>query len=463
MPVTWSTEQVLDLAPDETSRKNAGTLALPRRWRRFHQSHTNGQHVIWGECQGSGSDPYRCQVDLNGPAYTCSCPSRKVPCKHSLGLFLLYAGQPSTFETASPPDWVAAWLAKRADLHERRAAKAQASTADGDHKQAQKQQAKAQAQAKRASERDQKIRAGLDDLETWLHDLLRQGLIAAQGQPRAFWESTAARLVDAQAPGLARLVRALPGIAASGEGWQERMIAQVGRLYLALEGYRRIDTLPAPEQADLRTAIGFVLKQEDLMGEPGLSDTWLVLGREVEEDAGLRAQRVWLWGQATNRPALILSFAQGSGSTSTGKLDASLSPGMALSAELVFYPSAYPARAVVRTRGPAEALPADMPGCDGLLEATAGYAAALARSPWIERYPVAVRGVCPVNTGGGWAVIDREGRRVPLAPRFTEGWAMLAISGGRPIDLFGEWNGETLLPLSVWNDDGFYAFRPRIE
>lgn len=408
--------------------------------------------MIWGECQGSGSDPYRCQVDLDGPAYHCSCPSRKVPCKHSLGLFLLYAGQPNAFETASPPDWVAAWLVKRAEQKERQAAKAV------NPPPVPNVQAKVQAQVRRAAERDQKIRAGLDELETWLNDLLRQGLITAQGQPRSFWENTAARLVDAQAPGLARLVRAMPGIAVSGEGWQERMIAQVGRLYLALEGYRRFNTLSIAEQADLRTALGFIIKQEELLDEPGIADTWLVLGREVEEENGLRAQRVWLWGQATNRPALILSFAQGS-----AKLDASLTPGMALPAELVFYPGSVPMRAVIRTRGPAEMLPGAMPGCDGLLEATAGFAAALARSPWIERFPIAVRGVCPVNIGTEWIIVDSEGRRAPLAQRFTEGWAMLAIGGGRPIDLFGEWNGETLLPLSVWNDDGFYAFRPRIE
>nr|WP_279163542.1 SWIM zinc finger family protein [Rhodococcus erythropolis] len=27
-------------------------------------------------------------VDLRGPAYKCSCPSRKFPCKHALGLLV---------------------------------------------------------------------------------------------------------------------------------------------------------------------------------------------------------------------------------------------------------------------------------------------------------------------------------------------------------------------------------------
>ena len=46
---------------------------------------------VWGECQGSAAAPYRTAVDLSGPAYRCSCPSRKFPCKHALALLLLWS------------------------------------------------------------------------------------------------------------------------------------------------------------------------------------------------------------------------------------------------------------------------------------------------------------------------------------------------------------------------------------
>src|SRR5512133_1536392 len=110
MPVSWTPEQVLGLAPDEASRKNASGLANPRKWLRLDKNDPANPTLLWGEMQGSGAEPYRCQVDLSGPAFKCSCPSRKLPCKHTLGLFLLYAGQPGAFETSQPPDWVMAWL-----------------------------------------------------------------------------------------------------------------------------------------------------------------------------------------------------------------------------------------------------------------------------------------------------------------------------------------------------------------
>ena len=36
---------------------------------------------------------------------------------------------------------------------------------------------------------------------------------------------------------------------------------------------------------------------------------------------------------------------------------------------------------------------------------------------------------------------------------FSSGWVLLAESGGGPLTVFGEWDGETLRPLSAWTDD----------
>nr|BFE81137.1 hypothetical protein GCM10020093_037380 [Planobispora longispora] len=67
---------------------------------------------MWGECKGSGSKPYRACVDLSGPAYRCSCPSRKFPCKHALGLLLLWSAD-GVPDADAPADWVAEWLDQR--------------------------------------------------------------------------------------------------------------------------------------------------------------------------------------------------------------------------------------------------------------------------------------------------------------------------------------------------------------
>ncbi|MFD7889228.1 SWIM zinc finger family protein, partial [Streptomyces albidoflavus] len=80
---------------------------------------------MWGLCKGSGSKPYRTVVDTTGPAYQCSCPSRKFPCKHALGLLLLWSdpdGPVASGESEGAPDWARTWLAGRAERTARKKA-----------------------------------------------------------------------------------------------------------------------------------------------------------------------------------------------------------------------------------------------------------------------------------------------------------------------------------------------------
>ena len=104
--MNWTTEQILALAPDAASAKAGQGLATARKW----QTLGADEQTAWGLCQGSGKDPYQTQIDLTEPAFRCSCPSRKFPCKHGLGLFLLLALQPASFKEKRPPDWVVEWM-----------------------------------------------------------------------------------------------------------------------------------------------------------------------------------------------------------------------------------------------------------------------------------------------------------------------------------------------------------------
>ena len=107
--MTLDTHQILALAPDSASAKAGSQLATPRNWSNLGKSDA----ALWGECQGSGKTPYRTQIDLGGPAFKCTCPSRKFPCKHGLGLYLLRASEPTLFGHADEPAWVSEWVQDR--------------------------------------------------------------------------------------------------------------------------------------------------------------------------------------------------------------------------------------------------------------------------------------------------------------------------------------------------------------
>ena len=107
MGVTYTADQVLALAPDEQVKRDGRKHAAARFWKNQGRS----AEALWGECQGSAL--YQVRVELATLAAKCSCPSRKQPCKHVVGLLLLALDEKALPEV-EPPAWVGDWLAKRA-------------------------------------------------------------------------------------------------------------------------------------------------------------------------------------------------------------------------------------------------------------------------------------------------------------------------------------------------------------
>ena len=95
------------------------------------------------------------------------------------------------------------------------------------------------------------------------------------------------------------------------------------------------------------------------------------------------------------------------------------------------------------------AAPSDL---DTLLDT---HATALAAQPFLERHPVLLGGLVPDSADHG-IVRDAQGRRIALHPAFRHPLHLLALSGGHPLTVCGEWDGRTLLPLSVWQDGRLY-------
>lgn len=456
MALNWTAEQVLALSPDAGSTKRGKALAAVSKWPTLGHL----KQSAWGECKGSGKHPYRTIIDLSEPAFRCSCPSRKFPCKHALGLFLLLAEQADSFDERTPPSWVIEWLEKRTQTSEKKAAQRE----NRDQK-----KSDPAAQAKRAQQRAAKVDAGIADLSLWLEDIAGQGLAGLPNLPYSFWDQTAARLVDAQAPGLARRVKALAGIPSLGQGWPERMLQALGQLHLLVEGYRRLDHFSPEMQAELRSQIGWPQTQENLkvraaQADPlvsSLADIWYVLGKTVTEEDKLKVQRTWLWGYQHQKAALVLDFAHG-----RQPLDVSLVPGTGFSGQLLFYPGTGVQRAIVTNReGMSLILPDPMLGVERVEEAIAHYAKTLIENPWLPQFPLILRQIWPHYTAERkdhkWWLQDEAGEGLPLDSRFDQGWQMLALSGGHPISVLGEWDGQVLLPLSIWDSTQFVTLGRR--
>jgi hypothetical protein len=417
----WSTAQVLALTPDPAARQAGQGLATSLRWPK--SGYTVDPTVVWGLYRGSGKNPYQTCVDLAGPAYSCSCPSRKSPCKHAIGLLLLWSA--GGVGPAEAPAWVTDWQASRKRREERPRRPVDPATT-----------------AASRARRTKRVEAGIAELERWLTDQVRQGLAATTRAGYGHWDAMAARLVDAQAPGVAGAVRRLAGVASQ----PDRLLAELGLLWLLVRSYQRIDALPDDIAATVRGRIGFSVPTEEVLAGPRVRDDWAVVGVREEADERLTVRRVWLRGAETGRPALVLTFAPAG-----ALLPVDLVLGTTVEADLCFYPGAQPLRALVAVRH-GDARPLAQPGGPStVVEALTEYAAALATEPWLERWPLILREVVPAPADSGWLLRDRTGAAIRLDASWP--WPLVAAAGGQPCTVSGEWSTAGLRPLAAWSDE----------
>jgi hypothetical protein len=435
-------EQIIALAPDAASASAGKKLAVPRTWQHLGQNDA----ALWGECQGSGKDPYQVRVALDTLTATCSCPSRKFPCKHGLGL-LLMAASAAPPPVGEPPEWVASWLAKRTVTAEKRQERAEKAAAPPPDPAA----PPTAAQQKRAAKKSARTTDGLAALNLWMNDLIRTGLVSLEGQSAQVWEHQARRLVDAQARGLAGYIRYTGEVVGASPDWHARLLDRLGRAAVLTHAYMHIDNLDPDLQDDLRQIIDPGLRTDEVLarGAP-VTDDWLIVGQIVfQDDANphVRLQRTWLVGRATGRTAQIQQ------SSAMGKpFPETLIPATRLVGTLRFWPGAAPLRALVEDRqATSPDFPAEpLPGAPTIGAFLGQMADLLARQPWQAWRRLAVlRDVVPLCAGNGtrWWARDREGAALPLAA--GEHWKLLAVSGGQPVDFAAEWDGERLHPLGA--------------
>lgn len=437
MIATFSEQSALGLTEDMQVRSDGAKLATRTKWPALGAD----EQAVWGLCQGSGKEPYRVCVDKSELAYRCSCPSKKFPCKHTMGLLLLFAKDQSQFASLPAPGWVTEWLAgrqKRAAKEDAQDAAVEATPVD------------TEAQRKRAQARANKVDEGLAELRLWLTDLMRHGFVNPQVKSYAYWDRMAARLVDAQAGSIARRLRQIAGIPMQGQpDWAARLLDEISRIYLLAESYPRIATLPPALQEDVRTAIGWSHKREELLGLPALRDQWQVVGQIIEADELLASRRVWMVGERSGQSALLLDFAR------RPSFEENYLNGQRYDAELIYYPSAYPQRALVkqthRITSP-NAQPASLPAFANIEAMLAHYANALGCNPWVERVPFRLDRATLARHDQGWAIYDAEARTLPIkqpGKNVTHLWNFLAQTGGHPRTMMGEWDGYAAILLDV--------------
>ncbi|MDO4436030.1 MAG: SWIM zinc finger family protein [Cardiobacteriaceae bacterium] len=290
--MNFTPETIQQLAPDASSYSSAKGLLKESLWSQSALYTLADGLAISGLCQGSGKNPYQVVIDLREPAFKCSCPSRKFPCKHGLALLLRYSQSALAFGEQEMPDWVEAWLDKR----QQKQAKAEQAS------EAKPKVVKKPSQV--SAKRLDNALAGVESLMMWLEDVIRSGLMGFQAEQAL---EMAKRMIDAQISGLAGQLQHLVW-EYQGDGNREHLFQRLSALYSLCVMFKRREQLSTAWQAEVDMRLGFTVSKEEILAREGVWDTWHCVGitRQILERG--HSEFYWLYGEKTKRFAFLMEF-----------------------------------------------------------------------------------------------------------------------------------------------------------
>lgn len=456
MMVRPTPEQVLLLAPDRAAAAAALVVAVPASWSAMGCD----DGAVWGQFIASTAEPYNVAVDMSAeqhsPAYRCSCPSRKIPCKHALGLLLLHANELIVGARRLP--FAAEWLRRRgaggsdpgvgshdgeitADVGAVSAAvgsKASAPTALLGDPQRQKRQV----------ERAKRMRAGLIELDRWLADRIRSGLAAPELAEIATWDRAAQRLVDAQCGGLANRVKRVATKIGQNSCWHQGLLEELALLHALAVGALRTSSLPIDLADGIHAATGLTVAQAEVLGGVPTSGSWLIVGESRTREDRITVQRTWMCSPDTPTTwAMMLAFGAFGNEVTTEHL-----VGTCFTGDLHWYPGGIALRVLVGHLSNGAVLSLLPPPATSIAQAVAVAGWAVAQEPWLERYPMCVSAT-PTAVGSGRWVLADDSACLALDPAFQRLAELVCVAGGLPIRVMGEHGAEGFFPLTVWSND----------
>lgn len=344
------------------------------------------------------------------------------------------------------PEWVKEWLDKRQQKVEEKEVK-KSLTPDELEK---KELSKEKTQANRLAI----VIAGANELELWLKDLVRIGFLELPAKPKKEFDQIAARMVDAKAPGLAGWVRALGNLNYHhGDRWQDHALEITSKLFLLIGAIKNYDNLSPLWQTTVRNLSGWGQSTKELLEDKTaqiVTDHWLVLGQETEESSDIVTQRNWLIGCQTNAKALILNFG-----TPFSSIESNILPSTIIEAELTFFPSIQPHRAVIKLQKSVNTnLPNAPESHDSWNEIKKSQVEMLKVNPWANDNIFLLRNARLFRRQDEWLVCDKNKTylRVNTDVSLNKCMKWLAITGNAPIDISCIIRNDEIIPMGVFTN-----------
>ena len=146
--------------------------------------------------------------------------------------------------------------------------------------------------------------------------------------------------------GIAKRIKRIGFLVGNEHKWYEKVLAELGNLYLLINAIRRIEDLPLPLQKDILNIAGVTTRKEDLVQDgQAIKDVWMILAVTEKTEENLQSRKTWLYGWKSNRFALVLDFAWGRADFTEKYV-----VGKVFEGTVLYYPSNVPTRVIVQEK-----------------------------------------------------------------------------------------------------------------
>lgn len=425
---------------------NGQQLAADAHWARYGVA----DDLIWGECKGSGIEPYQVSFRLSDRTAKCNCPSRQRPCKHIAGLMIRYVNQSRLLNADPAPQWIQQRQQQANRKSDTATAPPQQTPATPPDQPA-PPPTLLTIEAKRRKLTDN----GIALLERWLEDAMRLGALGLSRQPEQFWTNLKSRLVDCQLAPLNYYVNLVEFYLQLPSQCWPALLLPLCRLHLFVRMYRQMHRLTPEQQAALWVRLGRTLREEEAksLGQR-CNGQWQIVGVVKDRDADTEVETTTYWLAGTDGRFLYhRQYSYRGRNKNLSGIPFAFND--TLLGEWVCYPAFYPLRAAplevrFQSFSPSLAGFSDFPA---MLEA---YARALQQDPWLEEFPAICDKVKYLATENAQLLCDERGYTVPAV--FYRS-AQDGIQQGKiPIHqaqrFFGLWTGSCFRVLSLWAEQG---------
>ena len=300
------------------------------------------------------------------------------------------------------------------------------------------------------------MRAGIKDLKLWLDDIVRVGLIIHQ-LPDVELDTMSSRLVDSQLGGLARKLRLLKTLDRNEPAWPKITLAVLSRLYLVADYFHKWDMLNQVQKFTLLMHCGLHVRKEQLSTISGTRDFWTVLGISHLQEENLVMRRVWIAGSRSKKIGLLLDFKH-----RTGNFTSFWEMNKTYAGELVYYPSSFPLRAILKDCSQVQSEEKQFPAYKSLDTFMNNYALAVSRDNWLSVFPAPLKDVYLDYVDGSFRLIDKQKKYLPVEMDDGGCWSLVGRSHCEPLQCMAEWDGSSLNILAYKVDQKIFPTRDLI-